>query len=171
MGDRFTIRGRVVPADSATAAVLGPSFAAEAADVAERIRHPPLGAYITCLGNILGADIRFCPQLGLNVHGKALFILIRSATSIEVIADRNVFGRVVQVAGSRWEAWRARRGPASDLLMVTSGTTDVPLDDDGAFSVSVAIPRGARHPIRVTTGAGETTVIGVGWNTREPAAH
>jgi hypothetical protein len=139
-------------------------LAAEAADVAERIQHPPLGAYITCLGNLLGADIRFCPELGLNVHGKALFILIRSATDIEVIADRNVFGRVVQLAGARWEAWRARRGPGSDLLAVTSGTTNVPLDDDGTYAVSVSIPRGALHPIRVTTGAGETTGIAIGWS-------
>ena len=102
--------------------------------------------------------------------GRVLFILIRSATSIEVIADRNVFSRAVQLAAARWEAWQARRRADGDQLTVTSGTIDVPLDDDGAFTVSVAIPRGARHPIRVSTSAGEATTIDIGWSAPEPAS-
>jgi hyaluronoglucosaminidase len=92
------------PVDVATAAALGPGFAADAAAVAARRASPPLGAYLACLGPFLTADIHFCADYGLNVHGKALYLYPSGPASITIVTDRNVFDRLVLFAGAAWAA-------------------------------------------------------------------
>src|SRR5437773_1661607 len=80
-------------------------------------------------GPFLGADIRFCTAYGLNVHGKALFFLIHSATHIEIVTDRNIHDRLILAAGTAYNDWAARRSPGSDALSLTLDAMPVALGD------------------------------------------
>lgn len=151
---QVVVSGRVAASDPETAAALGPGFAAEGAAVAARIARPPTGGFVACLGNVLGADIRFCPELGLNVHGKALFFLIRDVTDVSIISDRNVHDRLVRLVAEAYAAWSARRGPGADALTLTLDGSSVPLDTDLTFSVSLSATGGT---LVATTAAGEAT--------------
>jgi hypothetical protein len=147
------VEGRALPPDLATAAALGPAFIDEAADVAARIADPPLPAFVACLGDLLGAGINFCPQFGLNVHGKALYVL-------GAVSDRNVHDRLVLAAGAAYERWSARRGPGSDALTLVVDGALIPLAPDGTFDAIVPAP-GGRATLLVTTAAGESTALTV----------
>jgi hypothetical protein len=150
----LTIHGRVVAADADTAAALGPGFAAEGAAVAARIAVPPAGPYVACLGDFLGADIHFCPEFGLNVHGKALFFLIHDVTDVTVVSDRNVHDRLVLLAARAYTEWVARRGPGADALALTLDGSPVLLGGDLTFSTPVSTSGGT---LLVRTAAGEAT--------------
>lgn len=155
-GTSLHVTGRAFGPDFGTAARFGPGFAADAVAVAARIADPPFDAYVACLGDLTGADIAFCPQFGLNVHGKMLFLLIHSLSDISLVSDRNVFERLVMVAGSAYAEWAARQGPGSDALTVTADGAPVPIDTAGFFDVTMSAP-GGHATLVVTTAAGDAT--------------
>jgi hypothetical protein len=155
-GAGLHVTGRAFGPDFGTAARFGPGFAADAVAIAARIADPPFDAYFACLGDLTGADIQFCPQFGLNVHGKMLFVLIHSISDISLVSDRNVFERLVIIAGSAYAEWAARQGPGSDALTVTADGAAVPIDTAGFFDVTVSAP-GGHATLVVTTAAGDAT--------------
>lgn len=148
------VRGYARPPDAVLADALGPGFAAEAVSVAARIARFPVGDLFTCLGNPIGEDIGFCPQFGLNVHGKVFYFLI-TAAGLQTITDRNVHDRLVLATGAAYAEWAARRGPGADTLALTLDGTPVPLAPDGRFDVTQAAP----VELLLTTGAGEATAL------------
>jgi hypothetical protein len=156
--DSLRVRGRARPPDAALAAALGPGFAADAVNVAARIARFPVGDLLVCLGNPIGADIGFCPQFGLNVHGKVFYFLI-TAAGLETITDRNVHDRLVLTAGAAYTQWAARRGPGADTLALTLDGSPIPLAGDGSFDVMHAAPGGGTVQLRLTTLAGEATAL------------
>src|SRR5438552_13292150 len=135
---------------------LGPGFAADAVAIAARIAAPPVGPYLACLGDLLGADIRLCRDFGLNVHGKALYFVIHSAADTAVITDRNVHDRLVQLAGSFFTTWAPRQTPGAEALTVTIDGMPAALAPDGSFALTVAAPTG-HATVLVTTAAGDRT--------------
>jgi beta-N-acetylglucosaminidase-like protein len=153
-GANLRVVGRALAPDFGSAERLGPGFASEAVAVAARIAAPPLGAYLACLGDLLGADIHFCSRFGLNVHGKALYILIHDPTDVSVVSDRNVHDRLVLLAGSIYAAWAARQGPGGAALAVTVNGAPALLAADGTFDVTVV---GTRASVLVSTAAGDAT--------------
>jgi hypothetical protein len=155
-GAALRVTGRAAAPDAATAAALGPGFAADATAAAARIASPPLGAFIGCLGHLLGADIRFCPEFGLNVHGKQLFVVIRVVPDITIVSDRNVHERLVILAGSTYTEWSPRQTPGSDALTLTIDGVPVSLAPDGSFDATVEAP-GGHAVLQVTTAAGDAT--------------
>lgn len=150
------LRGRALPPDAMVAAALGPGFSTDASAVAARIAAPPFIAYILCLGQLMSADIVFCRQYGLNVHGKSLYFIIRSLESVSIVSDRNVHDRLVMLTGATYDAWSARRGPGADALTLTADGGPVPLAADGTFDATVAAP-GGRVTLVLATAAGEST--------------
>src|SRR5262249_13383748 len=149
-GTSLHLAGRAVGPGFDVAANYGPGFAAEAAMTAIRIAMPPVGAYLGCLGDFLGADIRFCRDYGLNVHGKALYFLIPDPTDTRIVADRNVHDRLVLFTGSTYASWSARQGPGTGELSVSVNGTPVALGPDGSFDVTIDAPAG-RATVLVTT--------------------
>jgi len=147
--------GRALAPDVATAAALGPGLAAEAVAVAARIAGPPFPDYFDCLGDLQGADIHFCPQFGLNVHGKMLYVIIRMIPQIFFISDRNVHERLVLLAGGSYTEWAARQGDGSAMLTLTADGAPVPLAADGTFDVTRPAPSGMR--LVLATAAGDAT--------------
>jgi hyaluronoglucosaminidase len=150
------VQGRAVGPDAALAATLGPDFAAEGASVAARIASPPVGAFFACLGRVAGANIHFCPQFGLNVHGKRLYVVIRSTSDIQIVSDRNVHDRLVRFAGDTWTAWAAGRTDAANVVTATVDGATAPLDGEGRFDVTVPTVTGSAT-VLVSTAAGERT--------------
>jgi beta-N-acetylglucosaminidase-like protein len=155
------VSGHALGVDDAAAASTGPGFAAEAVAVAARIAAPDVGGYLACLGDLLGADIHFCPQFGLNVHGKSLFFAIESTTSVRLISDRNVHDRLVELVGSAYADFAARRAPGADTLAVTLDGASVPLDIAGRFDATIPLPPSGHARLVVTTAAGEATAVAV----------
>jgi hyaluronoglucosaminidase len=150
------IRGHARPPDAVLADALGPGFAAEAVGVAARIARFPVGDLFVCLGNPIGENIGFCPQFGLNVHGKVFYFLI-TAAGLETITDRNVHDRLVLATGAAYTEWVARRGPGADTLALALDGTPVPLAADGSFDVTHPASGGAQ--LLLTTAAGEATAL------------
>jgi hypothetical protein len=150
------VQGRAVGPDAALAATLGPDFAAEAAAVAARIASPPFAQYLRCLGPLLTAGIHFCPDFGLNVHGKQLYVVLRTVSDIQLVSDRNVHDRLIRFTGDAWTAWAAGRTDASNAVTATVDGTPAPLDGDGRFDVTVPTATGSAS-VLVTTAAGERT--------------
>ncbi len=145
------IHGRAVAPDSATAALLGAAIASPPpADVA---------GYLGCLGTFLGADIGFCPQFGLNVHGKRLLIYPTSLTSISIVTGKNVHDRLLATVATAYAAWSARQPGGSVSLALTLDGTAVPLDGDGGFDVTAPLAAGASARLVVTTSAGDATAV------------
>ena len=66
----------MTPPDDAVAAALAAALPAPP--------QPDIGAYLSCLGNVTAADIRLCPELGLNVHGKGLYLVPFSVSDIRL---------------------------------------------------------------------------------------
>jgi hypothetical protein len=102
-----------------------------------------------------------CADFGLNVHGKALYFFIESATSLRVVTDRSVYGRLVRLAASRYAAWLDRRVAGADRTTVAASGTVAASAADGAFDLTVSGPGGGRLAVLVRTGAGEATVVEV----------
>jgi hypothetical protein len=159
-----TVAGRVLPPDPATAARLGPGFVAEANAVAARMAAPDVGGFVDCLGDLLGADIRFCTAFGLNVHGKALYFLIHAPdlSDVRIVTDRNVHDRLIQVTAAAYAAWAARRRPGDDALTLTIDGIPTPLAADGSFSLTFPRPEvGNNIRLLVATAGGDATALSV----------
>jgi hypothetical protein len=121
--DRDAVTGRLVGPDAGVRARLAPGFAPGAPA-------PDLGAYLAGLGALLGPDIGCRPELGLNVHGKALYLLPRGLTDVELVTGRNVHHRVLDLVRGALDDPPAR-GPFT--LRVDGAPHAV--DADGGFRV------------------------------------
>jgi hyaluronoglucosaminidase len=62
---------------------------------------PTLADLLAGMGNVLSADIGFRPELGLNVHGKAVYAVPYSMTEVRQIAGRNVYRRFLEWVAAR----------------------------------------------------------------------
>ncbi len=144
-----SVTGRVAPPDPAGAASLAPAITAPRAQ-------PDLGAYLSCLGNLLGADIRLCPELGLNVHGKALYFVPFAVRDLRFITGKNVHERLLAFVAARYREWAARSGGPPALALAANGVA-VALAADGSFSVSRA--GAAPLDLAVTTTGGDATTV------------
>lgn len=120
----LTVHGRVLPPDAATAARLGPGFAEVPAP-------PDPSAYLSALGDVLGADPLLPVAHGLNVHGKRLYVVPRSLTAIDVVTGHNVHDRFLAFVAAAWHG----RGRAEPVAL-TAGGRRYALDRDGAFAVA-----------------------------------
>jgi hypothetical protein len=141
------VTGRVLPPDGALAAAVSTTLPA-----------PPrtdLGAYLLCLGNITGADIGFCPESGLNVHGKALYVVPFSVTDVRLTTGRNVHHRLLASVAARYAEWAARQPAVSPTLLLTADGRPVALDATGRF----VAPGAAGQRLVVTTAAGDATAL------------
>ncbi len=150
-GSSRTVRGRAAPPDAALVAALGPRFAAPRPQPAD------LGAYVRCLGDILGADIQLCPELGLNVHGKAFYFVPFDFRDLRLITGRNVHERLVAFVVASHREWAARQ-PGTPLgLSLTADGAPVALAADGGFAFETSTAAG--NPVRLvlTSSAGDTT--------------
>ena len=154
---QLTVTGVALGPDPTQAQALGASFAAEAVLAAARIMHPPSADFVSCLGNLLGADIHFCSAFGLNVHGKALYFLLASAAGTSVITDRNVHLRLITHVASAYGSWLGRSGPTATDVQVRLDDVDVPIAGSGAFTVSAAA--NVSHRLLLTTTAGDATAV------------
>ncbi len=146
-GDGVRVAGRVLPPDTATVAARAPAFGTPPPA-------PDIGGYLRCLGNILGADIRLCPEYGLNVHGKGLCIIPQSLTQIQIITDRNVHRRLLGVVAAHYTAWHARQGAGTTPLTLTADGAPITLAGDGTFD---AVVPGRPTTLLLTTPAGDAT--------------
>jgi hypothetical protein len=138
------VTGRVAPPDPHVPAV----FVA---------RPPPqsdVAGFLSCLGDILGPDIRLCPEYGLNVHGKRLYVVPFAIDDVRVISGRNVHDRLVAFAIGRAHAF----APPGALTLTANGRP-VPLAADGTFSV--ARTDGSALELLLTTAAGDATIARV----------
>jgi hypothetical protein len=140
------IAGRVAPPDVARAHALGAALPV--------VPEANLGAYLACLGPLTSAERGFCPELGLNVHGKHLYLVAWSVERPELVTGRNQYDRLVALARDRYAAWAARQDAGTTLTATIDGAP-LPLAGDGTFDVTV--PRDGGAPIRlvVTTAAGD----------------
>jgi len=119
-------------------------------------RQPDVGGFIACLGDIVGPDIRLCPQFGLNVHGKGLYVVPFAIDDVRVITGKNVHERLIAFVLERFDTVvSAPRGP---LTLMANGRP-VPLAPDGTFSV--ARTDGSALELVVTTAAGDATIARV----------
>jgi hyaluronoglucosaminidase len=141
------LTGRVVPPDAALAAALAPAV------TGSRPRSD-LAAYVTCLGDILGADIRLCPEFGLNVHGKGLYFVPFDFGDIRLITGRNVHEQLIAFVAARYRDWAPRQNGTPALMLHANGST-VPLGADGTFAVTRQ--PGLAVELVVSTPAGDAT--------------
>jgi hypothetical protein len=142
------IAGRVVSPDTATVASLG-AFAMPPAPA-------DIGGYLACLGPFTSADIRFCPDFGLNVHGKALAVIPISLTDVRFVTDRNVHERLLAAAAARLADWQSRQAAGTTPLALAVDGTPIALAADGTFDATV--PKLAAMLV-VSTPAGDTTAV------------
>jgi hypothetical protein len=142
------IAGRVLPPDAATVASLG-TFATPPAPA-------DIGSFVRCLGALTSADINFCPELGLNVHGKALAIIPVSLTDVRFITDRNVHRRLLETTAALLTDWQSRQAAGATPLALTVDGATVPLASDGTFDAVVPRPATA---LVVATPAGDATTV------------
>ncbi len=151
IGPDGVLRGRVRPPEAALAATLAPVVAAERPA-------PDIGAYIACLGNVVGADIRLCTRFGLNVHGKGFYLVPFSVSDVRLVTGENAFHRLLDAVADRWRAWSARQSPADSSLALVADGHPVALDAGGAFAVAGAA---AGTRLVATTPAGDATAVAV----------
>lgn len=149
-GGTLRVAGRVAPPDAVRASALGAALPA--------VLDADLGTYIQCLAPLTGADRGFCPELGLNVHGKHLYLLAWSLENIELTTGKNQYDRLVALARDRYAAWAARQDGGGALSATIDGAP-LPLAPDGGFDVTVT--RAGDAPVRllVTTAAGDATGV------------
>jgi hyaluronoglucosaminidase len=143
-GARRVVGSAVLP-NAAAASTLGPIVAAERPA-------PNLNALLDCLGPLLSADIDFCPQLGLNVHGKRLYVSL--ANPITLVTGRNRHDQLLDAAALAWSEWTTRQ-PTTPTLTVTIDGLPVSLGPDGSFDAPVAATGTIR--VLVSTDAGDAT--------------
>lgn len=149
-GGTLHVTGRAVGPDEAAVATLGPAFATPPV--------PPTALeLLSCLGNPTSADIGFCPQLGLNVHGKALYIVPYSLTDLQTITGRNVHDQLLAFVAARYADWLARQEPGANAIVLTLDDAPVTPAPDGTFDVSVPAPSNGSATLRLSTAAGDAT--------------
>src|SRR5262249_36235221 len=119
-GGMLHVTGRAIAPDAAVVAALGPAFA-----IVPPL--PSLPEIASCKGDLLGADIKLCPELGLNVHGKALYVVPYTATDIRTITGHNVHRNFLDFVAARWADYQSRQSPGADAVTVTLGGTLVAL--------------------------------------------
>ncbi len=150
------LSGQVLPPDQTVIAALGPGFVADAAATAARIASPPILGLVACLGHLTGADINFCTTYGLNVHGKALYVLI--TTTIQVVGDRNVHDRLVMLTGNNVTRIA---GQTPGALTLTADGVPVTLDQSGGFTLSTPLPGSGHVRLVAALDGGESTARSV----------
>ena len=146
--DAGAVTGRAVRPDGPLAASLSAAFTAPRPQ-------PDLASYVRCLGEITGADIRFCPELGLNVHGKGLYLVPFSLTEVRLITGKNVHHRLIAFVAAQYRDWAARQPATAPTLSLTADGRPVAVDGAGVFTVTNA--PGLR--LAVTTSAGDATAV------------
>src|SRR5262249_37252322 len=147
-GNVLTVSGQAYAPDPALANSLAVGF--------PRVTPPDSGGYLRCLGDLLGPDIRLCPQFGLNVHGKGLYVVPFDVRDIRVITGRNVHEHLIGFVGDTYRAWAARQSDAAGALSLNLDGRPVPLAADGSFSF--VMPSGGRTSrLVIATSAGDAT--------------
>lgn len=149
-GGQLHVTGRALPPSAATIARLAPTFAVVPPA-------PTVGELVSCKGNLLSADIELCPELGLNVHGKALYPVPYSLSDFQIITGRNVHRRLLELVAARYGDYESRQGPGANTLAVTLAGVAVPLAPDGSFDATMPAPAGGTATLVVTTQAGDAT--------------
>jgi hyaluronoglucosaminidase len=152
-GGMLHASGRALPPDATVQADLAPGFAVPPVV-------PTAPELVECLGGIdgiLSSDIPFCPELGLNVHGKRLYVVPYSFSVIETITGRNVHQRFLELVAARWADFQSREAPGSTALALTIDGAPVPLAPNGDFDVTIAVPAGGAATLVLTTAAGDAT--------------
>lgn len=144
------IVGRALPPDPTRVAALAAAL--------PTIADADFSGYVRCLAPLTGAERGFCPEFGLNVHGKRLYFLAWSLTRLELTTGRNQYDRLVTLALARHTAWVARQGAGTGLTATIDGTP-LPLDGDGRFDVTVPFTSGGTVRLEVVTAAGDATGI------------
>jgi len=152
-GTSLSVSGRASPPDVALAATLAPAFDGSPP-------RPDVSAYVRCLGDLLGADIRLCTEFGLNVHGKAFYLVPFDIKDVRLITGRNVHDHLVQFVGDRHREWAVRQSEPSNLSL-TLDDTPVPIAPDGSFAVTTRLPAGGTARLAVATAAGDVTAVRV----------
>lgn len=147
----LALSGRVQAHDATLAAGLGPLVTPRPA--------PDLGAYVRCLGNPLGADIRLCPELGLNVHGKGLYFVPFDFGDLRFITGKNVHDRLLAFVAERYREWAARQTGAPPALALTADGAPIPLASDGRFTVETTRHAGAAVLLVLTSASGDSTAV------------
>jgi hyaluronoglucosaminidase len=144
------VTGRALPPDDATIAALAPTFATVPP-------LPTLGELFACKGNLLSADVALCPELGLNVHGKALYAVPYSMSDLRTITGRNVHRRLLELVAERCADYTSHHRAESNALTVWIDAAPVTLAPDRTFDVTIPAPVGGTATLLVTTAAGDAT--------------
>lgn len=149
-GGARRVRGRVLAPDAAAAALRGAALPA--------VPEADPGAYLACLVPITGADRGFCPELGLNVHGKRLYMFPQSLETLEIVTGRNQYDRLLALVRDRYAAWVLRQQAEGALSLARDGVAQA-LDAEGRFDLTVP----DAEPVRlvVATAAGDATGLTV----------
>jgi hyaluronoglucosaminidase len=142
------VRGRAVGPDDAVVAELGRGLA-----VVPPI--PTLHDLIEGKGHVLSADVALRPDLGLNVHGKALYAVPYSMRELRTITGRNVHLQLLELVAARLADHRARE--RAGAMTVTIGDAPVALAADGTFDATVPLAAGGSTMLVVTTASGDAT--------------
>src|SRR5262249_46172647 len=145
----LTITGRALPPDAELVAELAPAFQAP--------RPPDVAGCLRCLGGLLGAGIRLCPQFGLNVHGKELYVVPFDITDIRVITGRNVHQRLIRFVGDSHQAWAARQPVTPVALALSLDGRPVGIGPDGTFNVISQRAPGSTARLVLETAVGDAT--------------
>jgi hyaluronoglucosaminidase len=150
-GNLLVVSGRVHPPDAALAGSLAVAF--------PPLQPPDTAGYLHCLGDLLGPDIRLCPEFGLNVHGKALYIVPFDLRDIRIITGRNVHQHLIGFVGDAYRAWAARQLGAAPALSLHLDGQPIDLAADGSFSFVTRPSGGRTSRLVVGTSAGDATAI------------
>jgi hyaluronoglucosaminidase len=150
---QIRVTGRALPPDGATIAALA-GFATVPA-------LPSIGDLVTCKGNLLSADIKLCPELGLNVHGKALYPVPYSLEDFQIITGRNVYRKLLELIAARYADYQNRQGPGANALTVTLEGAAATVAPDGTFDVIATLPASGSAVLSISTAAGDATNVRV----------
>jgi beta-N-acetylglucosaminidase len=153
-GTALAVSGRVAPPDVALVAALAPAVTGSSP-------RPDISEYVKCLGNLLGADIRLCTEFGLNVHGKAFYLVPFDITDVRLITGRNVHQRLVRFVAERHGDWLTRQQGAPAGLSLTLDDAPVAVGADGTFAVTTSLPAGGTARLTLATAAGDVTAVQV----------
>ncbi len=150
-GNVLTVSGRAHPPDAALADSLGAAF--------PPLAPPDSAGYLRCLGDLLGPNIRLCPEFGLNVHGKGLYVVPFDIRDIRIITGRNVHQHLIGFVGDTYRAWTARQAGSAVQLSLRLDGQPIELAADGSFSVVTQPSGGHTSRLVVETSAGDATAI------------
>jgi hyaluronoglucosaminidase len=150
-GGALTVTGRALPPDAALVGELAQAFPSPPP--------PDVAGYLRCLGDFLGASIRLCSQFGLNVHGKALYVVPFDITDIRVITGRNVHQRLVGFVAEAHRAWAARQPGTPVGLALTLDGRPVAVGPDGSFSATIPHAPGRSSRLVLETAAGDAVAV------------